>query len=194
MLMTYGELSREELAEVVSQLEDELEQKEQELAELETTAKRVKADFENYKKKQDERKQRWRKKAEKDLAKDLIRVLDNLERAMMSANEDSNLLKGVEMVADELFNTLKERGLERITPDGDIFDPRIHNAVATQPADEENKVLETQRPGYLYGDDVLREAAVVVGKAEKDTESNDDMNTADDTTEHETERTAGDGR
>ncbi len=177
VLMGYDDLSRAELEEVTVQLEAELVQMEQH-------AKKIKADFENYKKEQPDRRQRWTQKAEKDLARDLIRVLDNLERAIMSADEDSTLLTGVEMVADELFNTLQERGLERITAEEAEFDPRVHSAVDTQPHAEDNVVVETRRHGYTYQDDVLREAEVVVGKAEDTADTAEeavgDMNTTAD--------------
>lgn len=162
--MRYEELSQDELEEVVVALEDEIEKREQ-------TAKRIKADFENYKKQESERKQRWKTRAQKELAQDLIQVLDNLERAIMSANnENSTLLKGVEMVADELYNLLAKHGLERISADGDTFNPRIHTAVDTTPHDEDNVVVETRRDGYMYDGDVIREAEVVVGK-HNDTEN-----------------------
>ncbi len=154
----YEDLSREELVEVVVELEDQL-------GRMEQTAKKVKADFENYKKEQPERKHRWRERAQKDLAQELIQVLDNLERAIMSADgENTTLLQGVEMVADELYNTLAERGLQRIHPDGDTFDPRIHTAVDTTHHEQDNIVVETRRKGYMYNDNVIREAEVVVGK------------------------------
>jgi molecular chaperone GrpE len=158
--MGYEDLSRDELAEVTVELENEL-------ARMEERAMAIKADFENYKKQEQDRRDQWKQEAEKDLARDLIGVLDNLERAIMSADSDgSTLLKGVEMVADELFNTLQERGMERITAEEAEFNPRIHSAVDTQPHDEDNVVLETRRHGYRYQDDVLREAEVVVGKAQ----------------------------
>lgn len=154
----YEDLSREELIEVIVELEDQLD-------EMEQTAKKVKADFENYKREQPERKQRWQERAQKNLAQDLIQVLDNLERAIMSADaENTTLLTGVEMVADELYNTLAERGLQQIDPDGDTFDPRIHTAVDTTHHERDDIIVETRRKGYMYQDDVIREAEVVVGK------------------------------
>lgn len=174
--MAYEDLSRAELVEVVQALEDEIDYREETYDDLEQHAKKIKADFENYKAKQDERRDKWREEAQKELAEELIRVLDNLERAMMAADEDSQVVKGVEMVADELFNILKERGLERITAESDTFDPRIHNAVDTTPHEQDDIVVETRRPGYRYNGDVLREADVVVGKqdvaGDEHTESN----------------------
>jgi molecular chaperone GrpE len=160
--MSYQDLSREELIEALEQMEQRLETVEDEKNEFEELAKKTKADFENYKKKQDERKERWRTEAERKLAKDLISVIDNFERALMAADEDSSIYQGVKMVADQLYDTLEKRGLERINAEGEEFDPKIHNAVETQEHEEENKVLEQKKPGYKHKDKVLRPADVVV--------------------------------
>jgi molecular chaperone GrpE len=160
--MSYQDLSREELIEALEQMEQRLETVEDEKNAFEELAKKTKADFENYKKKQDERKERWRTEAERKLAKDLISVIDNFERALMAADEDSSIYQGVKMVADQLYDTLEKRGLERINAEGEEFDPKIHNAVETQEHEEENKVLEQKKPGYKHKDKVLRPADVVV--------------------------------
>ena len=163
--MSYEELSREQLEEALEELEQETKQIEEERDEWEEKAKQVKADFENYKKDQDERKQKWQNEAEEDLAEDMIEIMDNLERAIASADEDSAILQGVKMVADQLYGELEKRGLERIDAEGEEFDPRMHRAVETREHDEENQVLEQKRKGYMFEDRVLREAEVVVGKS-----------------------------
>lgn len=160
----YEELSREQLEEALEEIEEELAEKEKERDEWESKAKKVKADFENYKKKQDERKEKWQQRAEEELAEDLIQVMDNLERAILSAEEDSTLVKGVKMVADQLYEELEKRGLERIDAEGEEFDPNLHKAVDTREHEEERKVLEQKRKGYMFEDKVLREAEVVVSE------------------------------
>lgn len=162
--MSYQDLSREELIEALEQMERQLEALEEEKNEFENLAKKNKADFENYKKKQDERKERWQTEAERKLAEDLISVIDNFERALMAADEDSSIYQGVKMVADQLYNTLQKRGLERINAEGEEFDPQIHNAVETQEHEDDNKVLEQKKPGYKHEDKVLRPADVVVSE------------------------------
>lgn len=169
--MSYQDLSREELIEALEQMEQRLEAVESEKKEFEELAKKNKADFENYKKKQDDRKERWQEEAERKLAKDLISVIDNFERALMAADEDSSIYQGVKMVADQLYDTLEKRGLERIDAEGEEFDPRIHNAVETREHEEENRVLEQKKPGYLFGDKLLRTSEVVVAKSEEDSDS-----------------------
>ncbi|MFB6115631.1 MAG: nucleotide exchange factor GrpE [Candidatus Nanohalobium sp.] len=154
--MTYENLSREELIEALEEMEKRAIKAEEEASEWEEKAKKAKADFENYKKNEDERKEKAKEAAREKLAEDLISVMDNLERAIMSADEDSALLQGVKMVSDQLYETLEKKGLQRIDAEGEEFDPNIHNAVETREHEEDRKVLEQKRPGYMYGEKVLR--------------------------------------
>ncbi|MDY6788411.1 MAG: nucleotide exchange factor GrpE [Candidatus Nanohaloarchaea archaeon] len=162
--MDYSELSRDRLVQIVEALEKQVEMAEQQKEEAVSKAKKVKADFENYKKREEDRKENWKHQAREELAEDLIAVMDNLERAIASAEQDSAIVQGVKMVVDQLYDALEKRGLERIDAEGEEFDPKIHNAVETRDHEEEDKVLEMIRHGYMYNDRVLREAEVVVGK------------------------------
>lgn len=163
----YSELNQEQLIEVIQQLENELDKEQEKSENFENTAKRVKADFENYKKNEEERKERWQKEAQKELAEDLIEVMDNLERAITSANQDSGLLQGVKMVADQLYEKLEEKGLQTINAEGEEFDPKLHKAIDTETHEEHNKVIKQRRKGYMYENEVIREAEVIVGKQNK---------------------------
>ncbi len=162
--MSYEELSEEQKIEALNQLEKELEKAQTEASEWEEKAKKIKADFENYKKKQDERKKNWQDQAKEELAEEMIEVIDNLERAILSADEDSALLQGVKMVADQLYDKLEDEGLERIDAEGEEFDPNLHKAVEKK--EDGKKVIEEKRKGYMFGDKVLREAEVVIGNKE----------------------------
>ncbi len=162
--MNYEELSQEELIEALETLEKEALELEQERDEWEEKAKKARADFENYKKEEDERKQRWEKNAQEKLAEDMIEIMDNLERAIASADENSGVVQGVKMVADQLFEELRKRGLEKIDAEGEEFDPELHKAVDTEEHEKDNHVLEQKRKGYMFDEKVLREAEVIVGK------------------------------
>ncbi|MFQ3275266.1 MAG: molecular chaperone GrpE [Candidatus Nanohaloarchaea archaeon] len=162
--MSYDELSREQLEEALKTLEEEVDELKEEKKDWEEKAKKVKADFENYKKDESERKQRWKKEAERDLAEEMIEIMDNLERAIASADEDSGVVQGVKMVADQLYDKLEKKGLQRIEAEGEEFDPELHKAVDTEEHEDENKVLKQKRKGYMFDDEVLREAEVVVSK------------------------------
>ncbi len=163
--MSYEELSREELVEVLKEIEMQFDEAKSERDKYEELAKKTKADFENYKRKQDERKERWRREAKQELAEDLIEVIDNLERALMAADEETAVVKGVEMVNEQLYDTLNNEGLEVIEAEGE-FNPNIHKAVETKEHKEyePKTVLEQKRKGYKFNDRVLRPAEVVVSE------------------------------
>lgn len=162
--MTYEPLDRDQLIQTIEELEEQLAKHEAKADQYEKAARQVKAKYENYKDDEDQRRERWQHEAKKELAADLIGVIDNLERAIMAADQDSSLLQGVKMVADQLYESLEKRGLERINADGEEFDPRLHNAVDTTQHDEHNVVVEEKQPGYQFGDTIIRPAKVIVGK------------------------------
>lgn len=161
--MSYEDLSREQLVEALEEMEENFEQERSERKRFEELAKKTKADFENFKKKQDERKERWQEKAKEELAEDLIEVIDNLERALMAAEEETAVVKGVEMVNEQLYNTLNREGL-KIIEIGEEFNPEVHKAVETQEHEEHEPktILEQKRKGYRFKDRILRPAEVVV--------------------------------
>lgn len=163
--MSYEELSREQLIEALNEMEEKFDEERTERKKFENLAKKTKADFENFKKKQDERKERWQSQAKQELAEDLIEVMDNLERALMAADEETAVVKGVEMVKDQLYQTLNAEGLE-IIETGETFNPEIHKAVETREHEEHEPktILEEKRKGYKYGEKVLRPAEVVVAE------------------------------
>ncbi len=165
--MKYEDLSREQLEEALQEMEKELKETREEAEEWESKAKKIKADFENYKKDEDDRKEEWQQDAKKELAEEMIEVMDNLERALLTAEEDSSVYQGVKMVADQLYEKLEDEGLQRIDAEGEEFDPKMHKAVDTETHDEHNRIVEQRRKGYMYDDQVLREAEVVVGKSEE---------------------------
>ena len=98
--------------------------------------------------------------------KQLLPVLDNLERALVAAteHEEEQVLEGVELVLRELSDALRKEGLEEIETDG-RFDPHVHEALLSQPSEaEEGSVIEVLQKGYRLGDRVLRPARVVVSQ------------------------------
>lgn len=171
MYMKYEDLSREQLEEALQEMEKELKNTREEAEEWEHKAKKIKADFENYKKEEDNRKDNWQKEAQKELAEELIEVMDNMERALLTADESSSVYQGVKMVADQLYEKLESKGLQRINAEGEEFDPNMHKAVDTETHDNHNKVIEQRRKGYMYDEEVLREAEVVVGKNDEEDQS-----------------------
>lgn len=105
-----------------------------------------------------------------DLAKSVLPVLDNLKRALTIEVNDENgqqLKKGIQMVHDHLNAALKDNGITEIAADGKIFDPTLHQAVQTVPAEDGQKpetVVKVLQAGYQLKDRVLRPAMVVVAQ------------------------------
>jgi molecular chaperone GrpE len=127
--------------------------------------KRVAADFENYRKRAARDRESLVTRAHERLVKELLPVLDDLERALAAAeeHEEAKLEEGVRLVHRELRSVLDREGLAEIETNGS-FDPHVHEALLTQPAGNhaEGSVLEVLQKGYRLGDRVLRPARVVV--------------------------------
>ncbi|MFC6296035.1 nucleotide exchange factor GrpE [Lactiplantibacillus daoliensis] len=104
------------------------------------------------------------------LAKDVLPVLDNLERALAADATDetaNQLKKGVEMVYGHLQEALKKHSVTEVPADGVTFDPNVHQAVQTVPADKDHPaetVVQVLQKGYLFKDRTLRPAMVVVAQ------------------------------
>jgi molecular chaperone GrpE len=130
-------------------------------------ARRTKADFENYRKRVSKEASEALARGKAELARELLPVIDNLERALKApSSEDDALAKGVSMVLDELRAKLAAAGVESFDPTGERFDPQLHEALSTQPAEgtEAGTVLETVEKGYRLNGQVLRPARVVVSQ------------------------------
>lgn len=136
---------------------------------------RMQADFENRKKRQDKEKLDFLRFANEGIITELLRVMDDFERAIDSAkntNDTKVLLQGIEMVRRDFEDILKESGLKVIDPAGQPFDPEKHEAVehVEDVVHPENTVLEVLRKGYELNGKVLRPAAVKVSnKKEEET-------------------------
>ena len=151
----------------VPALEEQLAQLEAERDEHLNDLKRVAADFENYRKRVARDQESLVARAHERLVKELLPVLDDLERALAAAeeHEEAKLEEGVRLVHEELKAALTREGLAEIETNG-RFDPHVHEALLSQPSDaEEGSVLEVVQKGYRLGDRVVRPARVVVAAA-----------------------------
>ena len=106
--------------------------------------------------------------AQRRLLRQLLEVIDNLERALATPAEASGLRQGVEMTLRQLTSVLARAGVERIAVEpGQPFDPLYHEAVEVRTGDvSEDTVVEVVQSGYLYDGVVLRPARVVVMRRE----------------------------
>src|SRR4051812_43396177 len=128
-------------------------------------AQRAQADFENYRKRAAKEAAAAGDRAKGGLVRELLPVVDNLERALTSAAEsEQHLAEGVRLVHSELVGVLQRNGIEPFDPTGEPFDPEIHEALSTQPADgaAPGIVVDVMEKGYTLGGTVLRPARVVV--------------------------------
>ena len=153
----------EDQADAVGELEAERD-------ELLNDLKRVAADFENYRKRVARDQESLVARAHERLVKELLPVLDDLERALAAAeeHEEAKLEEGVRLVHRELKDALDREGLAEIETNG-RFDPHVHEALLSQPSEaEEGSVLEVVQKGYRLGDHVLRPARVVVAARPED--------------------------
>lgn len=128
---------------------------------------RVQADFENYRKRAVRDQERLVAHAHERLVRELLPILDDLERALGAAekHEEAKLIEGVKLVEKSLRSALRKEGLVEIETDG-AFDPHVHEALLTQPsADAEpGSVLEVVQRGYRLGDRIVRPARVIVAE------------------------------
>ncbi len=142
----------------------ELEALRAENEELIDTLQRVKAEFDNYRKRAARDQESLVARAGERIVKELLPVLDDLERALeaVESHEEAKLEEGVKLVHRQLEQLLEREGLAPVATDGK-FDPNVHEALLTQPsAAEEGSVIEVLQKGYRLGDRVLRPARVVV--------------------------------
>jgi molecular chaperone GrpE len=137
----------------------------QDLADANERALRVQAELENYRKRTRREMEEERRYAVLPFAKDLLSVVDNLERALAAAQGDgSGLLEGVQMVSAQLQNVLSQHQCTRIESVGKPFDPNVHQAIAQETSDEHpaGTVTREAQSGYKLFDRVIRPAQVFV--------------------------------
>lgn len=145
---------------------DELTAKAQRADEYLALAQRTQADFENYRKRAAREAAAAQERGVARLVKELLPAIDNLDRALKAAaaDDDSQLAVGIRLVHTDLLAALARVGVEPFSPDGEQFDPQLHEAVAQQPVDglESGLVAEVFQQGFRLGDSVLRPARVLV--------------------------------
>ena len=157
-----------EKAPTKAELAERLAEVERERDEYLNDLKRVAAEFENFRKRVIRDQESLVARAHERLVKELLPVLDDLERALYAAeeHEEAKLEEGVRLVHRELQGALAKEGLEEIETNGH-FDPHVHEALLSQPSEhEDGAILEVLQKGYRLGDRVLRPARVVVSQGE----------------------------
>ncbi|TMA60078.1 MAG: nucleotide exchange factor GrpE [Deltaproteobacteria bacterium] len=131
---------------------------------------RAAADLENFKKRMARERTEAVRFANESFIRDLLPIVDNLERALEHARQGGNgksIVEGLELVLKALVDVLERHGITKVEAAGVPFDPTHHEAVAhVETGDvEPNRVLEQHQPGYLLNERLLRPALVSVSKA-----------------------------
>jgi molecular chaperone GrpE len=132
---------------------------------------RERADLENLRKRGARERQDAVRFGNESIVRELLPVVDNLERALKAAatsGEARALVDGVDLILKALLDALARHGVERVTAHGAPFDPTHHEAVAhVESAHEPNLVIEEHQPGYRLHDRLLRPALVTVSKGQE---------------------------
>jgi molecular chaperone GrpE len=151
------EVAREEVAALAAELEAVRRERDGYLDSM----RRMKAELDNSRKRMGRERARLAQTASEGLVRDLLPVLDNLERAL---EVEGDIHGGVRATRDQFFAVLAREGLEPVPSDGEPFDPTVHEAVMGQPSDdhEEGTVLRTFEKGYAMNGRPIRAAKVVV--------------------------------
>ena len=125
--------------------------------------RRLKAEFENSRKRQERERARILSMASERLVQELLPVLDNLDRALEAGGD---IREGVQATREQLAEVLGKEGLLPVASDGQPFDPNVHDAVMGQPSEEheDGTIIQTFQRGYLLNGKPIRPAKVVVAK------------------------------
>jgi molecular chaperone GrpE len=169
--------SEEGIADASAEAADPLKDLEEKLSAAQTEARenhdrmlRLAAEFENYKKRTSREMEDIRKYATENLIRQLLTVVDNLERAIASAPADNqngqSVVEGVALTLAEVMKILEKHHVSPIEALGELFDPSFHQAMCQAESDEHppNTVVQEYQKGYLIHDRLLRPTMVVVSK------------------------------
>lgn len=155
-----------EKEESIEDLNKQIEEKDQKIDDYYSQMQRLRADFENYKRRSDKEIEEYRKYANEGLIIKLIDTYEDLERALKSSEKGENLKEGVELIYKNLKNVLEKEGLSEIPTTGEKFDPFKHEALMTEKHDEYESGVVTDElaKGYTLKSKVIKCSMVKVCK------------------------------
>jgi molecular chaperone GrpE len=165
----------------LAELREKLQAKEKESEENYQRYLRQVAEVENFKKRVNREKEDAIRFANENLIKDILPVIDNLERAISHAQGGGNgnpLVEGVEMVLKGLLDVFSKHGVVQVPAVGAVFDPGKHEAMAQVESTEHepNTIINEHHKGYLFRDRLLRPALVTIAKAAQDKDGKNGRN------------------
>ena len=171
---------KEVQADSIKEMEARIQALEEEAKQAHERLLRTSAEFENYKKRAAREMEDFRKYANEALIKELLPVVDNLERAITSSREDKSsthcVVEGVDLTLKEILKILEKFKVTPIDSFQKPFDPNFHQAVMQEETDvhPEGTVVKELQKGYLMHDRLIRPAMVVVAKAQSDVNANNE--------------------
>lgn len=132
-------------------------------------SRRLKAEFENYKRRAERERDEAKKFANEDLLINFAPLIDDIDRALQAAETSTStdgIVDGIRIMRDQFMNKLKAAGVEPIGGAGEPFNPEVHEALSMMPSDDvpENHVIQTYQSGFKLNDRLIRAAKVVVSK------------------------------
>lgn len=165
------ELGEESLSDELKKLREKLKVSQAERQEYLETSQRLRADYVNLKRHSEAERDKLARFASEGLIKELVGLSDHFAQATADKAAWESLpaewRQGIGQIANELAKILKHQGVETIDPEGEEFDPAMHQAVGmidTDQEQEDNKVLLVMQRGYKLHDKVIRPASVKVGR------------------------------
>ena len=186
----------EEESEPTSSVEDEIEQLKSEYEAKIDQMLRTVAEYENAKKRAIREKEEFQKYAVESVIKDLIPVVDSMNRAIKAAKESTDfdaLHEGIQLIQKQIHNVLERKNVSIIDAIGKNFDPNLHEAIAQVESDlPMNTIVEEFQVGYKLRDRVLRASMVSVSQGQSNPEINDENTTEDKENTAETEEISED--
>ena len=148
----------------VSKKDEELAQAKAKAEEYLDLARRVQADFDNYRKRIEKDNAEYRKFATSNLVSELLNISDDLGKALETApEEDSVFVSGIKAIRGNLVKILENQGVTEVPVDKG-FDPNMHEALMVVEGEEDNQEAQVYQKGYMMNGRVLRTAKVVVTK------------------------------
>ena len=153
----------------LQELRQQIDELQREKDELFAKLQRVSADYDNLQKRTSKQIADTIGYEKEKIIKTLLPVLDNFEHSLQNAHQAENfdvLLKGIQIIYDQMLDILKSHNVEQIKAFGELFDPALHEAMMqkTEPEQQENIVLEEFQKGYKLNGRVIRPSKVIVNK------------------------------
>jgi molecular chaperone GrpE len=157
----------EESKKTGANLQQQNEELKKQYNELKDTLQRTYAEFQNFKRRNEEERRRNIETATEDLLKRVLPVLDNMEIALMHKKGDDDFSKAIELIYAQFHQVIEDEGVKKILSDGK-YNPNLHEIIMVEESPkEEGVILEEFQKGYTLGGKVLRHSKVKIAKKKK---------------------------